>query len=310
MKTNVYNMSGAQVGEVELSDVIFGIEPNVSVMHDVVKNHLANCRQGTQSALTRAEVSGGGKKPWRQKGTGRARQGSTRAPQWTHGGIVFAPKPRDYSYRLNKKVRRLAIKSALSSKAQTNDIVVIDEIKMDEIKTKVFKQFLDAVKVDRKALVITAEANELVVKSARNIEGVEITFANLINVYDVLNANKLVMDKAALAKIVRVLRSAHRHQDRDQGCHRRDLRRQGRQGQHHPHGRQGQAAGPLSRRPHRLLQEGDDQADRRFQVHRVLRRHGLIQISKRSVTQNGTENFQALYPCKTEHDRFRFRGRR
>ena len=204
MKTNVYNMSGAQVGEVELSDVIFGIEPNVSVMHDVVKNHLANCRQGTQSALTRAEVSGGGKKPWRQKGTGRARQGSTRAPQWTHGGIVFAPKPRDYSYRLNKKVRRLAIKSALSSKAQTNDIVVIDEIKMDEIKTKVFKQFLDAVKVDRKALVITAEANELVVKSARNIEGVEITFANLINVYDVLNAIKLVMDKAALAKIEEV----------------------------------------------------------------------------------------------------------
>jgi large subunit ribosomal protein L4 len=173
-------------------------------MHDVVKNHLANCRQGTQSALTRAEVSGGGKKPWRQKGTGRARQGSTRAPQWTHGGIVFAPKPRDYSYRLNKKVRRLAIKSALSSKAQTNDIVVIDEIKMDEIKTKVFKKFLDAVKVDRKALVITAEANELVVKSARNIEGVEITFANLINVYDVLNANKLVMDKAALAKIEEV----------------------------------------------------------------------------------------------------------
>ena len=204
MKTNVYDMTGKQVGEVELSEAIFGIEPNVSVMHDVVKNHLANCRQGTQSALTRAEVSGGGKKPWRQKGTGRARQGSTRAPQWTHGGIVFAPKPRDYSYRLNKKVRRLAIKSALSSKAQTNDIVVIDEIKMDEIKTKVFKQFLDAVKVDRKALVITAEANELVVKSARNIEGVEITFANLINVYDVLNANKLVMDKAALAKIEEV----------------------------------------------------------------------------------------------------------
>jgi len=197
-------MTGKHVGEVELSEGIFGIEPNVSVMHDVVKNHLANCRQGTQSALTRAEVSGGGKKPWRQKGTGRARQGSTRAPQWTHGGIVFAPKPRDYSYRLNKKVRRLAIKSALSSKAQTNDIVVIDEIKMDEIKTKVFKKFLDAVKVDRKALVITAEANELVVKSARNIEGVEITFANLINVYDVLNANKLVMDKAALAKIEEV----------------------------------------------------------------------------------------------------------
>ena len=204
MNTKVYNMSGVQVGEVELSDGIFGIEPNVSVMHDVVKNHLANCRQGTQSALTRAEVSGGGRKPWRQKGTGRARQGSTRAPQWTHGGIVFAPKPRDYSYRLNKKVRRLALKSALSAKAQAEEIVVIDEIKMDEIKTKVFKQFLDAVKVDRKALVITAEADEVVVKSARNIEGVKTTFANLINVYDILNANKLVMDKAALAKIEEV----------------------------------------------------------------------------------------------------------
>ena len=204
MKTNVYDMSGKQVGEVELSEGIFGIEPNVSVMHDVVKNHLANCRQGTQSALTRAEVSGGGRKPWRQKGTGRARQGSTRAPQWTHGGIVFAPKPRDYSYRLNKKVRRLALKSALSSKAQADEIVVIDEIKMDEIKTKVFKKFLDAVKVDRKALVVTAEANEMVVKSARNIEGVKTTFANLINVYDILNANKLVMDKAALAKIEEV----------------------------------------------------------------------------------------------------------
>ena len=204
MKTNVYNMSGNQVGEVELSEAIFGIEPNVSVMHDVVKNHLANCRQGTQSALTRAEVSGGGRKPWRQKGTGRARQGSTRAPQWTHGGIVFAPKPRDYSYRLNKKVRRLALKSALSAKAQAEEIVVIDEIKMDEIKTKTFKKFLDAVKADRKALVITAEANEKVIKSARNIAGVETTFANLINVYDILNANKLVMDKAALAKIEEV----------------------------------------------------------------------------------------------------------
>ncbi len=204
MKTNVYDMTGKQVGEVELSEAIFGIEPNVSVMHDVVKNHLANCRQGTQSALTRAEVSGGGKKPWRQKGSGRARQGSTRAPQWTHGGIVFAPKPRDYSYRLNKKVRRLALKSALSAKAQADEIVVIDEIKMEEIKTKTFKAFLDAVKVDRKALVVTAEANELVVKSARNIAGVKTTFANLINVYDILNANKLVLDRAALAKIEEV----------------------------------------------------------------------------------------------------------
>ena len=204
MTTKVYDMTGKQVGEVELSEGIFGIEPNVSVMHDVVKNHLANCRQGTQSALTRAEVSGGGKKPWRQKGTGRARQGSTRAPQWTHGGIVFAPKPRDYSYRLNKKMRRLALKSALSAKAQADEIVVIDEIKMSEIKTKTFKKFLTDVKVERKALVITAEADELVVKSARNIEGVKTTFANLINVYDILNANQLVLDKAALAKIEEV----------------------------------------------------------------------------------------------------------
>ena len=204
MKTNVYDMSGKQVGEVELSDVIFGIEPNVSVMHDVVKNHLANCRQGTQSALTRAEVSGGGKKPWRQKGTGRARQGSTRAPQWTHGGIVFAPKPRDYGYTLNKKTRRLALKSALSAKAQAGEIVVIDEIKMSIIKTSVFQKFLNAIKVNRKALVITAEPNEMVVKSSRNIEGVQTTFANLINVYDILNANQLVLDKAALAKIEEV----------------------------------------------------------------------------------------------------------
>jgi large subunit ribosomal protein L4 len=204
MTTKVYNMSGKQVGEVELSEGIFGIEPNVSVMHDVVKNHLANCRQGTQSALTRAEVSGGGKKPWRQKGTGRARQGSTRAPQWTHGGIVFAPKPRDYSYRLNKKTRRLALKSALSAKAQAGEIVVIDAIQMNEIKTKIFKKFLEAVNVERKALVVTAEADELVVKSSRNIEGVKTTFANLINVYDILNANQLVLDKAALAKIEEV----------------------------------------------------------------------------------------------------------
>ena len=204
MTTKVYSMSGKQVGEVELSEGIFGIEPNVSVMHDVVKNHLANCRQGTQSALTRAEVSGGGKKPWRQKGTGRARQGSTRAPQWTHGGIVFAPKPRDYSYSLNKKTRRLALKSALSAKAQAGEIVVIDEIRMSIIKTNVFQKFLNAVKVDRKALIITAEPNEMVIKSSRNIQGVQTTFANLINVYDILNANQLVLDKAALAKIEEV----------------------------------------------------------------------------------------------------------
>ena len=204
MQTKVFDMAGKQVGEIELSEAIFGIEPNEAVVHDVVKNHLANCRQGTQSALTRAEVSGGGIKPWRQKGTGRARQGSIRAPQWYHGGIVFAPKPRDYSYTLNKKVKRLAMKSVLSAKAQEENLVVIDAIKMDEIKTKTFKNFLKAVNADCKALVVTAENDELVVKSAANIPGVMVTFANLINVYDILNAKKLVVDQAALAKIEEV----------------------------------------------------------------------------------------------------------
>ena len=200
----VLNMAGAEVGTVELNDAIFGIEPNQTVVHEVVKNHLANCRQGTQSALTRAEVSGGGRKPWRQKGTGHARQGSTRAPQWTHGGIVFAPKPRDYSYTLNKKVKRLAMKSVLSAKAQEENLVVIDSIKMGEIKTKSFKSFLKAVNADCKALVVTAENDSIVVKSAANIPGVMVTFANLINVYDILNAKKLVVDQAALAKIEEV----------------------------------------------------------------------------------------------------------
>ena len=204
MQTKVFDMAGKQVGEITLSDAVFGIEPNEAVVHDVVKNHLANCRQGTQSALTRAEVSGGGIKPWRQKGTGRARQGSIRAPQWTHGGIVFAPNPRDYSYTLNKKVKRLAMKSVLSDKAASENIVVIDEIKMDSIKTKTFKTFLNAVGVTGKALVVTAENNDVVVKSAANIPGVLVTFANLINVYDILNAQKLVVDKAALAKIEEV----------------------------------------------------------------------------------------------------------
>ena len=200
----VLNMAGQQVGEIELNAAIFGIEPNQAVVHDVVKNHLANCRQGTQSALTRAEVSGGGKKPWRQKGTGHARQGSTRAPQWTHGGIVFAPKPRDYSYTLNKKVKRLAMKSALSAKARAGEIVVIDAIKMEEVKTKTFKTFLNAVGVTVKALVVTAENDEIVVKSARNIPGVNVLFANLINVYDILNAKSFVVDQAALTKIEEV----------------------------------------------------------------------------------------------------------
>ena len=200
----LFNMAGDQVGEVALSEAVFGVEPNESVLHDSVKNHLANCRQGTQSALTRAEVSGGGRKPWKQKGTGRARQGSTRAPQWTHGGIVFAPKPRDYSYTLNKKARRLALKSVLSAKASEGSIVVIDSIKMDTIKTKDFAKFLAAVGVESKSLVVTAAPDTNVVKSGRNIPGCEITFANLINVYDVLNADKLVVDQAALAKIEEV----------------------------------------------------------------------------------------------------------
>ena len=200
----VLNMAGAEVGTVELNYSIFGVEPNTAVVHEVVKNHLANCRQGTQSALTRAEVSGGGKKPWRQKGTGHARQGSTRAPQWTHGGIVFAPKPRSYSYVLNKKVKRLAMKSALSAKAAAGEIIVIDSIKMDSIKTKDFRAFLNAVKADGKSLVVTPAKDEIVVKSARNIPGVETSMANLINVYDILKAKYLVLDKEALTVIEEV----------------------------------------------------------------------------------------------------------
>ncbi len=204
LKTNVYDMSGKLVGEIELPEALFGVTPNQAAVHDVVKNHLAALRQGTQSALTRAEVSGGGRKPWRQKGTGRARQGSTRAPQWTHGGIVFAPKPRSYSYTLNKKAKRLALKSALSAKAAESCVVVIDAIKMDAPKTKEFAAFLNAVGANKKSLVVTAEASQNVVKSGRNIPGCQVTFANLINVYDIVNADKLVLDQAALQKIVEV----------------------------------------------------------------------------------------------------------
>ena len=200
----VLNMAGAEVGTVELNDSIFGIEPNSAVVHEVVKNHLANCRQGTQSALTRAEVSGGGKKPWRQKGTGHARQGSTRAPQWTHGGVVFAPKPRNYSYVLNKKVKRLALKSVLSAKAAEGKLVVIDSIKMPAIKTADFRKFLTAVSVDSKAVVVTAAMDEIIIKSARNIPGVLTTPATNLNVYDIINARYLVVDQAALATIEEV----------------------------------------------------------------------------------------------------------
>ena len=200
----VLNMAGAEVGTVELNDAIFGIEPNEAVVHEVVKNHLANCRQGTQSALTRAEVSGGGRKPWRQKGTGHARQGSTRAPQWTHGGIVFAPKPRDYSYVLNKKVKRLALKSVLSAKAASGELIVVDAIELPAIKTADFQKFLTAVKADGKAVVVTPEKNDTIVKSARNIPGVLTTTATILSVYDLLNAKYLVLDQRALATIEEV----------------------------------------------------------------------------------------------------------
>ena len=199
----VLNMAGNQVGEVELSASIFGIEPNMHVVHEVVKNHLANCRQGTQSALTRAEVSGGGKKPWRQKGTGHARQGSTRAPQWTHGGIVFAPKPRSYRTSLNKKTRRLALKSALSAKAAAGSVLVVDGLKLDEVKTKTMQGFLNALEAG-KPVVITADVDNNVVLSARNIPGVVTTTAKVLSVYDIVNAKQLVIDKAALAIIEEV----------------------------------------------------------------------------------------------------------
>ena len=202
-KANLYDMAGKQIGEIELSQAIFGIEPNQAVVHEAVKNHLANCRQGTQSALTRAEVSGGGKKPWRQKGTGHARQGSTRAPQWTNGGIVFAPKPRTYRYTLNKKVKRLALKSALSAKAAENAILVVDGLELAEVKTKAMQTFLDAAGVT-KSVVVTPEVSRNVVLSARNIPGVVTTTAKVLNVYDIVNAKQLVIDKAALAIIEEV----------------------------------------------------------------------------------------------------------
>ncbi len=203
-KANVFNMAGEKVGEVELSEAVFGIQPNESVLHDSVKNHLANCRQGTQSALTKGEVSYTTKKPWRQKGTGRARAGYAGSPVWYHGGVAFAPKPRDYSYSLNKKVRRLAMKSALSAKAQEEEIVVIDGLKVDEIKTKPFKAFLEKVGVTGKALVVTENVDSMVVKSARNLPGVSTTTATILSPYMILTGGKMVVDKAALSKIEEV----------------------------------------------------------------------------------------------------------
>lgn len=200
----VLDMAGKEVSKIELSQTVFGIEPNVAVMHDMVKNYLANQRQGTQSALTRAEVSGGGKKPWRQKGTGHARQGSTRAPQWTHGGVVFAPKPREYRYSLNKKVRRLAMKSALSSKVADSELIVLDSIALDEYKTKTIAAMLNALGSDKKALIVLADHNQKVIASARNIPGVKTAMVNTLNVYDILNADKFIVLKDAVAQIEEV----------------------------------------------------------------------------------------------------------
>ena len=200
----VVDMQGKKVSSVDLADAIFGIEPNAAVMHMMVVSYLANQRQGTQSALTRSEVSGGGRKPWRQKGTGRARQGSTRAPQWYHGGVVFAPKPRDYRFSVNKKVRRLAMKSAFSAKTQTEDVIVIDKIALDEIKTAKIAAMLKAVGSERKALIVLPEVDEKVIKSARNIAGVKTAQVNELNVYDILNADKLIIAKGALTKIEEV----------------------------------------------------------------------------------------------------------
>ena len=200
----VFNMAGEQISTIELSEAVFGIEPNESVLHDSVKNYLANQRQGTQSALTKGEVDYTTAKPWRQKGTGRARAGYKGSPVWYHGGVAFAPKPRDYSYSLNKKVRRLALKSALSAKAQSEEIVVIDGLKMEEPKTKAFKAFLTKVGVEKKALVVTENVDEMVIKSARNIAGVTTTIASILSPYMILTSGKMVVDKAALAKIEEV----------------------------------------------------------------------------------------------------------
>ena len=200
----VVDMTGKNVGEITLSDAVFGIEPNAAVMHEAVVNYLANQRQGTQSTLTRTEVSGGGKKPWRQKGTGHARQGSTRAPQWRHGGIVHAPKPRDYSYVINKKERRLALKSALSDKLQSGSLIVLDALTLDSYSTKTVAACLKAIGAERKALIVLDDNNAFAVKSAANIAGVKTAQYNTINTYDVLNADSLVIVKNAVAKIEEV----------------------------------------------------------------------------------------------------------
>lgn len=203
-KVTVYDMTGKSTGEMELAESVFGIKPNKAVLHAAVVNYLANQRQGTQSTLTRTEVRGGGRKPWRQKGTGHARQGSIRAPQWRHGGIALGPKPRDYGYSLNKKVKRLAIKSAFSAKALEGSIIVVDGLKMDEYKTKTVIAMLGALGADKKALIVTPVADEKLVRSASNIPGVKTAAVNTLNVYDILNCGKFVVAKEAVEKIVEV----------------------------------------------------------------------------------------------------------
>ena len=201
---SVYDMTGKQTGSIELSADVFGIEPNVAVMHSAVINYLANQRQGTQSTKTRSEVSGGGKKPWRQKGTGHARQGSTRSPQWTHGGIALGPKPRSYRFALPKKVRRLALKSAFSSKVMADEMLVLESLSLDEIKTKSIVNMLNALGADRKVLLVLPEKDEKVILSARNIPGVKTALVNTLNVYDILNCDKFIVVKDAVAQLEEV----------------------------------------------------------------------------------------------------------
>lgn len=203
-KIDVFNMTGEKVSELELNEAVFSIEPNVSAMHIAVVNYLANQRQGTQSTLTRAEVSGGGKKPWRQKGTGRARQGSTRAPQWYHGGIAHGPKPREYGFSINKKVKRLAMKSALSSKVAAEEMVVLESLALDAIKTKDVVSVLSALETGKKVLLVLPEKNDVIYRSARNIAGVKVALVNTLNVYDILNSDTMVVLKDAVAKIEEV----------------------------------------------------------------------------------------------------------
>lgn len=203
-KVSVYDITGKEISQTELSDAIFGITPNESVMHAMVVNHLANLRQGTQSTLTRTEVSGGGKKPWRQKGTGHARQGSTRSPQWTHGGVALGPKPRDYSYSINKKQRRLALKSALSSKVIDNDLIVLDSLALDEFKTKRMIEILGALGATKKALIVLPEVDRKIIKSVDNIPGARTVQVGNLNVYDILNHDKFIVVKSALTKIEEV----------------------------------------------------------------------------------------------------------